>query len=748
MKNNKVKATSVNTFIIPLIIITAAFFLFDVFIIGVVKEHYYDIKKEEAGKLAKSYSVSLINAAQAQEVVNDLLGEKLIVAGRTTANYEANHSNGLLGELAKELEVDIIYSYDDKAEVIYSSNGDFIGWKAYEGHPVYDFMKSGEVSRVGNIRQDTETGVFYKYGYFRKDEGGFVQIGVLAEKISQFLGRFEVEKLLLDMSEDKDIKDIKLVDDEFRIISSTNDSLIGEHITNLEVRNAAKAGIDYGYVNNSKEEKVYEIFISSELAGSKISLLGVEYSLKDTDILIKRISIIGSVVLLVIYASVLYAMLITRKTDKKLLEAAYYDPLTGLPNQQHMQTFLEKTVKSNSGKKQALLLVNCNNFRLINMTFGYEFGDETIKRLAKELKRVAGKTDKVYRLSAARFAIYKSEYDGKRDLVSLIGKINEVFEKPVSTVGTAHYLKIRTGVVEINSGESIGNMLKNALIALSEAGKKDEGNYTFFSNEMKESNTRAERIENELKDALSNEGDNRLYMVYQPFYNLKTGETLGFEALARMKSKIYGEVSPIEFIDIAERSRLMVPLGNHLFETACDFSRKVKEKHKAGISVAINISGIQLLQDVFVSVISDIMGKTGIEEKDIILEITESILLENFDDINNRLAELKNKNIRIALDDFGKGYSSFYRLQELNVDILKIDKVFIDRIKDKENGEFITAEIIAIAHKLGLAVVAEGVQTSIQKQYLEKNNCDIIQGYLLSMPLSEESALNLLDAKP
>jgi EAL domain-containing protein (putative c-di-GMP-specific phosphodiesterase class I) len=138
------------------------------------------------------------------------------------------------------------------------------------------------------------------------------------------------------------------------------------------------------------------------------------------------------------------------------------------------------------------------------------------------------------------------------------------------------------------------------------------------------------------------------------------------------------------------------------------------------------------------------MEEKGVAENDIILEITESILLENFDDINERLNFLQDRNIRIALDDFGKGYSSFYRLQELNVDILKIDRCFINRIQKVQNGEFITAEIISIAHKLGLLAVAEGVETEVQMDYLKRNRCDIIQGYLLSRPLPEEKAIERL----
>lgn len=743
--DSKAKTTGIRAFILPLVFITAAFFVFDILVINVIKNHYYSIKKDEAEKLAKSYSRSLMTASEAQNIINRLLEEKILVASEITATYETAHNNEILHDLADELEVDEIYSYDKNGEITHSSNGRFIGWKAYEGHPVHDFMTSGEKSRVEEIRRDTETGIFYKYGYYKAENGSFVQIGVLADKIQDFLGEFEVGKLLDEIKSDKGVMDVHLLDEGFTIINSTDEKKIGRYIDDSKLKLAASDRKEHGHVKNMDGYRVYEVFTFTDLPGSEAYLLGVEYSLEDTDILVKRISLIGSAVLLVIYASIFYTMLITRKTDRKLLEAAYYDSLTGLPNQQHMQRFMDEEIGKHPEGRQAFILIDCINFRTINMSYGYGFGDETIIRLAEELKRITGPQDSLYRLSAARFAVHRQTYEDRGELVAFMGDIKNVFDTPVSTMGATHYLKTRTAIVEMSGEEGISDVYKNALIALNLAETDNEGDYVFFNSEMRKVIAREEAVENELREALEKGESEKLYMEYQPFFSLSTGKITGFEALARMKSDKYGEIPPMEFIDIAERNQLIIPLGKYLFKTACDFANRLKSVSMRKTAVAVNISGIQLMRDDFASCILKIMEESGVAEDDIILEITESILLENFDDINERLNLLQERNIRIALDDFGKGYSSFYRLQELNVDILKIDRCFINRIQKAQNGEFITAEIISIAHKLGLMAVAEGVETRVQMDYLKRNRCDIIQGYLLSRPIPEGKAIELLN---
>ena len=214
--------------------------------------------------------------------------------------------------------------------------------------------------------------------------------------------------------------------------------------------------------------------------------------------------------------------------------------------------------------------------------------------------------------------------------------------------------------------------------------------------------------------------------------------------MARLKSETLGDISPVEFIDIAEKKQLIVPLGNLILEIACNFINNIRNRGFKDIRIAVNVSGIQLLRDDFLYDIKRIMNKSNIDESLLELEITESVLLDNFDLINRKLKRLRDYRIKIALDDFGTGYSSFSRLRDLNIDILKIDRYFVNSLSKVGSKKLMTGSIIQMAHKLDLIVVAEGVEDEEQKRYLIENKCDIMQGFLFSKPLSEADTYKIL----
>ncbi len=213
-----------------------------------------------------------------------------------------------------------------------------------------------------------------------------------------------------------------------------------------------------------------------------------------------------------------------------------------------------------------------------------------------------------------------------------------------------------------------------------------------------------------------------------------------------MRSIKLGSVSPVEFIDIAERKQLILPLGTMILERACRFTKKLISMGHEDIRMAVNISGIQLLMDDFVDTVSDIIHRTGIETRNLELEITESIMLGNYALINEVLQKLRDMGIEVSMDDFGTGFSSLASIGELNIDIVKIDRHFIMKIIEGTEKNLIADEIISMAHKLGLEVIAEGVETPVQREYLMRSGCRIMQGYYFSRPLCEEKAMRLLES--
>ncbi|MDD3947819.1 MAG: EAL domain-containing protein, partial [Clostridia bacterium] len=274
----------------------------------------------------------------------------------------------------------------------------------------------------------------------------------------------------------------------------------------------------------------------------------------------------------------------------------------------------------------------------------------------------------------------------------------------------------------------------------------EDGGYRFFNEEMKQRYNRQLALREALTNLANGKEDGCLYMVYQPIVDLKTDTISGFEALARYKHPQLGFVSPVEFIPLIEKYQLILPLGNIIMQQVFRFALKVTQQNPA-LTMAFNISAIQLLSDSFYQSLTAMLTKTGVNPNRIVIEITESIFIDNFQEVNNRLTEIRKLGIRIAIDDFGTGYSSLSREKELKVDCLKIDKQFIDSLLTDDPEKSIVSDIISMAHKLGHSVVAEGVETEEQMKYLIQYRCDLMQGYWYSKPLEEQAALEFVRKK-
>ena len=746
--NKKFKAIEARTFMVPLFVIMVIFFVSYSHMTDFIKEHYYDLRRDEALKVARSYATSISKSEEAEEIVNQLLEEKLRVASQTMRLYKGQQSNALYSELAEILELDELDYYNAQGELQYSNLKEVLGWKVYEGHPIDKFLKSNAEFLVEDIRQDVITGNFYKYGYLKYEDGSLVQFGVSADKIQSFLHSFEKEQLLAVMKEEKDALRICFINESFIVTESTDPQRVGTIIKDPLVLENITRELEFSYVDStSKRNESFVVFVpvSAGLKTEGVSALAIQYSLSETNATVRQVSMFVMIALLMVYLFLLYVVTATYKKNNNLIKLAYFDSLTGLPNKQFLKEFMKKELEHRDGQSTALMLFNCSNFKIINMTKGYEYGDEVLKALAKLLFELENENIKLFRFTADRFVLYVKSYEGAEALVDLAELISEKMSQPMVIQNTKQYVEIQIGIVEINSSYTdVGQIIKEVSISLNDLSESSQKNYIFFNKEMEKVLQREEIIEKIIRSALADQGESPLYLEYQPQKDFKSDKITGFEALARMTDPDLGQISPVEFIAVAERKQLIIPLGKLILREACLFARSLNQLGFRGIRVAVNVSGVEILQDNYVENVMKIVRETGADSSSLELEITESMLLLDFEGINTKLITLSDHNIEIALDDFGTGYSSFYKLQELNVHAIKIDRSFINRIDSKQHSDLITADIISMAHKIGLRVIAEGVETEKQHAYLADNNCDLMQGYLFSKPLKEEAALALL----
>lgn len=744
-KKNRLETLDRKIYFVPLLIISVLFVLSGLFLARSIRNHYYDLKRNEAVKLATSYAHTIVKFTEAKDVVDGLLNNKLEIAAKSAVYFEDSFSNDVLKEIASSLEVDEIDYYDATGTLVYSNLENLIGWKIYPGHPIDDFLKTSRVSFVENIRRDAITGDYLKYGYRKLSNGGLIQVGIRANTVWAFLDRFRVENLLGEMKENEDALHIDILNEVFEVVGSTDADKKGPSHYAQGAINEFFRNREYAYIHSTEDEEHYEVLVPLSISGEDISALAVGYSLEDTIRYVRNVSLSGIGILGLIYTSILFNMNATYKKNKRLLKAAYHDPLTDLPNKLYLEHYLGEVLHEDSPEKKALMLINITSFKNVNLTYGYGFGDRVIIALAERLRGFEEKGMKLFRFSGDRFVLFHEKCLSEEELKRKSDEMAETFKVPLHIDGTDLYLGIRMGIVVLDeSYKDVNEVLKDASLALEHLKADTEEHHLFYSEDMARSMEREDVLVKEMRGAIESLDRNMLYLMYQPLIDAKTGLILGFEALGRMRSPSYGNISPMEFISVAEKNTLIVTLGSFFLDQALSFIKELDQRGHETIKVAVNVSGIQLVQQGFTDEVALKLKDTGVHARQLELEITESILLDNFELINDTLGKLSDLGVKIALDDFGTGYSSFVRLRELNIDTLKIDRHFVSRISESDD-KVISGDIIRMAHRFNLKVVAEGVENEIQREYLLVHDCDILQGYLFSPAVASTMALDMIE---
>lgn len=416
----------------------------------------------------------------------------------------------------------------------------------------------------------------------------------------------------------------------------------------------------------------------------------------------------------------------------------YYDILTDIPNRKLFINSLENEIIKGKDKdvKTAVLFIDLDNFKEINDTLGHDYGDELLKNVAIALKASIKEGDLVSRVGGDEFFILMKNIGDYSEISNLCEKLLSSLNCEISIAGKSVYTSASIGITVFpDDGEETNILLKNADTAMYSAKYNGKDKYSFFNKNMSDIVVRRVEIEKGLRKALEN---NEFELNYQPQIDIINNKIKGFEALLRWNSSELGRISPSEFIPVAEKSGLIIPMGDWIIKTAFLQNNIWKSKGYTYDTIAINLSAVQLQNDKFEENLKRIIIETRVNPKFVELEITESILMKDFDKSVKLLNEIRNLGINIALDDFGTGYSSLSYLKQLPINTLKIDKSFIDNIVTNEREKAIVDGIIQLAQKIDLDVIAEGVEAKEQIKLLQNMGCNQIQGYYFSKPLPPE----------
>jgi PAS domain S-box-containing protein len=433
-----------------------------------------------------------------------------------------------------------------------------------------------------------------------------------------------------------------------------------------------------------------------------------------------------------------------KKMENELRFSSEHDSLTGLMNRRSLEYALTNDAAAQLPENRAVVGINLSTIHSLSMRYGFHYSHALIKRIADALALYSSDNRRLFSTYEYQFAFYLKAYKDAAELTSFCESVAGTIEAILSIERVGGGI----GVVEIGEGRTpdAEQLLKNLLITSEKAVSTLETDIgiCFFNKEMEEKITREEMISRELTQIAAGERADRLFLQYQPILDIPTNQICGFEALARMRSRNPRLVPPLEFIPIAEKTKLIVPLGDIILQNALRFLKTLEENGHATTTVSVNVSAIQLLRKGFVDRLDGMIRGMPVNPNNVTLEITESVFASNYEEINETLGELRELGLDIAIDDFGTGYSSFARQRELHADCLKIDKYFMDKLLDLDPEKAIIGDIISFGHKLGHCIVAEGVEYEKQLQYLRERGCDKAQGYLIGKPLDEGAALALL----
>ncbi len=433
-----------------------------------------------------------------------------------------------------------------------------------------------------------------------------------------------------------------------------------------------------------------------------------------------------------------------KKYENLLVYNNEHDRWTGLLNRYYLANLLAGDDKKDNVSKRAFVCINMSHAQVLTKVYGFQYTQTLLKKTADILSQYCTDKHSLFHTFIDRFVFYLEEYEDKNELYEFCQTIEHALEPLLRS----ERMNAGIGVIEIEPGNKLDTdlLLKKLLIASEKAFDISDKHLgiCFYDADMEAKIMREEDIKRELAQIAYDENNKSIFLLYQPILDLKSNKICAFEALARLKSEKFGMVSPLEFIPIAEKTKLIIPLGQRIIIEALQFLNTLKKNGFDSINISINVSAIQLLQADFSDNLLKSIHEMEVPPERIGLELTESIFSSNYEEINKIIGRLRESGIHIAIDDFGTGYSSFARERELNIDCLKIDKHFIDKLLEIHPEEAMTSDIISMAHKMGHCTIAEGVEYETQKQYLLANGCDKIQGYLIGKPSDEEEAIKLL----
>src|SRR5690554_674698 len=526
---------------------------------------------------------------------------------------------------------------------------------------------------------------------------------------------------------------IEYVNHKFTLVSGyESDEIVGQTLEILNPQHAPDIGADnlwsQSYLQPSWEGKLFSVRKDGHEFWSAITVSAVRNKS-------------GQVTNYVVAAVDITEL---TEANRKMQQLALFDSLTGLANRRLFMDRLNNALASCRRERSslALLFLDLDQFKRINDTLGHDAGDILLLTIADRLKGCVREKDTVSRLGGDEFTVLLTDVKDTYSVTHVAQQILKALKQPIKLhkheVIVSTSIGITLAPADSNHAETL---MKNADLALYRAKECGRDRYHFFTEELNIQALKHLVLEQELRSA---HRDDEFTLAFQPQVDLRTESVISVEALLRWNHPQPGLVSPDDFITVAEETGLIIPIGRWVLRNACMQVKMIHELTGHQIKVAVNLSTRQFRDPRLEQIISEVLVESGLSPEFLELEVTESMLMDDIDKVIEQLTRIKSTGVTITIDDFGSGYSSLSYLKRLPVDILKVDRQFVQDIPDDISDMEITSAVIAVAHKLNLKVIAEGVEDIDQRDFLVINKCDFAQGYYYSKPLTFEQLYQYL----
>jgi diguanylate cyclase (GGDEF)-like protein/PAS domain S-box-containing protein len=449
------------------------------------------------------------------------------------------------------------------------------------------------------------------------------------------------------------------------------------------------------------------------------------------------------------YVAVFNDIIELKLKESEIEYQAYHDPLTGLPNRSlfsdRLKMEISRTARSDNSHKLGVMFLDLDNFKDINDSLGHTVGDDLLQDVAKRLLECVRDVDTVARIGGDEFTVILPQILGPKEVVLVAQRILDVFKEPFEIQEHELFTTASIGIsIYPSDGKDTIDLLKHADLAMYHAKDLGKNNYAFFAREMNVQMRKRLALENQMRRALK---EDQFLLHYQPLVDIASGNMIGVEALVRWNHPQMGLISPDEFIPLAEETGLILKLGRWVLETGCNQNLVWRLMGLNSLYISVNISSMQFFREDFLSSIQLILADTGLPSNSLTLQVTENSIMGNRQKIVSIMNSLKRMGINLSIDDFGMGFSSLNYLRTFPVDTLKIDRTFIKGIPNDVDSIAITRSIISLAKNLNLKVLAEGVETKEQLEFLVKHGCDLMQGFYYFPPSTPEEITKIIKQK-